>query len=158
MKKLIVLLVVIATCTSAFAQFEKGKKYVSLGLTGLNLSYASSEKFSLGLQAKGGYFIDDSWMTTGYFDYTHANKNNSVGFGAGIRYYIIQNGLHIGANMGYERNFAGLHSFIIGPEIGYNFFVSRNLTIEPSVYYNISVNHFSDASKAGLRVSFGYIF
>ena len=46
----------------------------------------------------------------------------------------------------------------ICPEVGYTFFLNRFVTLEPSVYYNISLNNFSDGSKVGLRLGFGFFF
>ena len=42
-----------------------------------------------------------------------------------------------------------------GVEVGYAFFISRTVTIEPSVYYQQSFKDHSEYSKIGLRVGFG---
>ena len=40
-------------------------------------------------------------------------------------------------------------------EVGYAFFVSTTVTIEPAIYYDQSFKNHSDYSKIGLRVGFG---
>ena len=42
-----------------------------------------------------------------------------------------------------------------GVEVGYAFFLSRTVTIEPAVYYNQSLKNHSDYSEFGLKVGFG---
>ena len=42
-----------------------------------------------------------------------------------------------------------------GIEVGYAFFVSKTVTIEPAIYYDQSFKNHSDYSKIGLRVGFG---
>ena len=40
-------------------------------------------------------------------------------------------------------------------QIGYAFFLSHTVTIEPEIYYNHSFKSHSDYSTIGLRVGFG---
>ena len=97
---------------SSFAQFECGKKYIGASLSGFDLSYNGSEKGNLGLSAKVGYLFADDLMATASIAY---DKQNDVpaaySFGVGARYYIIQNGLFLGASVdfpaeGVEEGFA----------------------------------------------------
>ena len=44
-----------------------------------------------------------------------------------------------------------------GAEAGYAFFLTRTVTIEPAVYYDLSFKD-SDLSKFGLKVGFGFYF
>ena len=61
MKKWTLLLCLLVASTAAQAQFEKGKWFVSPGLTGLNLSYDTGmDKASFGLNVKGGAFVLDN--------------------------------------------------------------------------------------------------
>jgi hypothetical protein len=43
-------------------------------------------------------------------------------------------------------------------EVGYAFFVNKNITIEPAVYYKMSLADFSDNSTVGLKIGFGFYF
>lgn len=47
--------------------------------------------------------------------------------------------------------------FALGAEAGYAFFLTRTVTIEPAVYYDLSFKD-SDWSKFGLKVGFGFYF
>ena len=42
-----------------------------------------------------------------------------------------------------------------GVEVGYAFFLSRTVTVEPSVYYNQSFKKHSDYSRIGLKLGIG---
>ena len=53
MKKVFLTLLLAVISTGAFAQFEKGTKYVSTSISGLNLNYNKNAEFTLGLQASG---------------------------------------------------------------------------------------------------------
>ena len=46
-----------------------------------------------------------------------------------------------------------------GVEVGYSFFVSRTVTIEPAIYYDQSFKNHSDYSTIGLKIGLGvYLF
>ena len=42
-----------------------------------------------------------------------------------------------------------------GVEVGYAFFISRTVTIEPAIYYDQSFKDHSKYSTVGLKVGFG---
>ena len=75
--------------------------------------------------------------------------------GAGGRYYITQNGIFLGANCKLVHANGSYNDLMPGIEVGYAFFISRTLTIEPSIYYQQSFKSHSDDSTIGLRVGFG---
>ena len=163
MKKLIIAALMAVLAIPASAQFEQGKAYVNTSLSGLSLSYSKSENFCLGLGVMGGYFFADSWMAYGRLDYQHqyaevGSDRNDISIGVGARYYIVQNGLYLNLGLQYEHRGASINNFLVCPEVGYTFFLNRHVTLEPSIYYNMSCNNFADYSKVGLRVGFGYFF
>ena len=101
MKKLFLLVIGLVLTVAANAQFEQGKYYVSGSLTGLNMSYSGSEKFNLGIEAKGGYMFADNWMALVLAGFHHSGQDgvdDSFEAGVGGRYYIIENGLYMGVN------------------------------------------------------------
>ena len=55
-------------------------------------------------------------------------------------------------------NAAKNNSINLTPEVGYCFYVNHFLSLEPSLYYNISLNDFSDSSKVGLKLGLGFYF
>ena len=71
MKKLLMTLLLCVTTLGAKAQFEKNTTYFSTSLTGLSMSYSNQEKFTLGVDVLGGFFVEQSWMLYGRFGYGH---------------------------------------------------------------------------------------
>lgn len=158
MKKLILVVVMLLSVASASAQFETGTKYVGGSLTGLGLSYSNGAKFQFGLTADAGYFVADSWMVKGNVGYNYGNSVHKVNLSASFRYYFPQNGIFMGAGLGYDHDGPHLNSLSIPCEVGYCFFLNHHVAVEPSVYYRVSLNNFSECSQVGLRVGFGYFF
>lgn len=157
MKKFIVMAVAILTSMAAHAQFEKGKVYCGASLSGLNMSYNGAEEFNFGLEGKAGCFLADNLMALGQLTYNHSGKEGVSDYfsvGASGRYYIIQNGLFLGAGAKFVHS-SDYNDVMPGVEVGYAFFVSRTVTIEPSLYYDQSFKNHSDYSTVGLRVGIG---
>lgn len=151
MKKIVLSLTMLVVALTASAQFQQGKGYIGASLSGLNLSYNSENGLNLGVQAKAGYLFADNWMLLGEVGYDHYGKDkiaDQAAIGVGFRYYIIQNGLFLGANC----------NFVHSNHNCYAFFINRSVTIEPSVYYKHSFKD-SDHSTIGLKVGIGvYLF
>ena len=150
------ILVAIMTSVSGFAQFEGGKAYVGASLSGVGLSYNGSEKGCFGIQAKGGYLFQDNWMVTGQVEYDKKNDiPSTVSLGVGARYYIVQNGLYLGASVNYRHAGDSFDDFMPGVQVGYAFFLSRTVTVEPEIYYDQSFKNHSDYSTIGIRIGVG---
>lgn len=168
MKKIFLAMLLAVSSLSAFAQFEKGTKYVGATLDGMGLDLSfQKHTLNFGLNANAGYFFEDAWMGYAQFGYNlhnikgDGNDTNTIAIGAGARYYIRQNGLFLGLGLKYKHNYnCGFNSndFCLTPEVGYCFYLNHYVSIEPSVYYDISLNRFSEGSKVGLRVGVGYYF
>ena len=159
MKKIALLLAVLAVSLTASAQFEEGKKYVGVSATGLDLNYSGKDDLKIGVEAKGGYFLFDNLMATGSLKYQNNGKApDSFSLGVGGRYYIIQNGIFLGANVEFIHADTNYNDLMPGVEVGYAFFLNRYLTIEPALYYQQSFKKHSDYSCVGLKVGFGYYF
>lgn len=158
MKKLMMSLLLVLASVSAKAQFEKNTCYFSTSFSGFNMSYSNNEKFTLGLDLNGGIFVQDCWMVYGKIGYDHTRAYDDVSLGIGGRYYISQNGLYLGLGLQYEHVLKNVNNLQLCPELGYCFYLNEYVTIEPAVYYNMSLNNFSDGSKVGLKVGFGYYF
>jgi hypothetical protein len=156
MKKLFMVISALLLTLHASAQFEQGKVYAGASLSGFDLSYNGSKELSLGVSAKGGYFLADNLMLLGEVGYNHPGKdmNDYFSMGAGGRYYITQNGIFLGANVKYVHA-SSYNDFMPGVEVGYAFFVSHTVTIEPSIYYQQSFKDHSDYSTIGLKIGVG---
>ena len=157
MRKLMLSLLLMMAAMGAKAQFEKGTTYVSASTTSLGLSYSSNEKLNFGLELNGGYFIQrrgcfmESWVRPYALD-------RHFQMGVGGRYYFTQNGIYMGLGLQYEHATKSVNNVQLCPEVGYAFFVNRFITIEPAVYYHMSLNDFSDGSKVGLKLGLGFYF
>ena len=156
-KKIAVVALGLMVSVGAHAQFESGKQYCGASLTGLNLSYNGSEELSLGIQAKAGYFFEDDMMLLAQAEYKHSGLEGVKDYwalGAQGRYYIEHNGIYLGA--GVKLIHTGSYNDVMpGVEVGYAFFVSKQVTIEPAVYYDQSFKNHSDYSTVGVKVGIG---
>lgn len=156
-KKIAVVALGLMVSVGAHAQFESGKQYCGVSLTGLNLSYNGSEELSLGIQAKAGYFFEDDMMLLAQAEYKHSGLEGVKDYwalGAQGRYYIEQNGIYLGAGMKLIHT-GSYNDVMPGVEVGYAFFVSKQVTIEPAVYYDQSFKNHSDYSTVGVKVGIG---
>lgn len=156
-KKIAVVALGLMVSVGAHAQFESGKQYCGASLTGLNLSYNGSEELSLGIQAKAGYFFEDDMMLLAQAEYKHSGLEGVKDYwalGAQGRYYIEQNGIYLGAGMKLIHT-GSYNDMMPGVEVGYAFFVSKQVTIEPAVYYDQSFKNHSDYSTVCVKVGIG---
>ena len=157
--------------TSAKAQFEAGKKYFNLSTSSLSLSYSKNDKMRLNIGALAGVFVADDWMLYVQGEYNHKRlmydrlvkigrkiHQDEVLLGVGGRYYIEQNGIYLGLAAQFAHHEQSFDNFYLTPEIGYAFFVNQYITLEPAVYYQMSLNDFSDASTVGLKLGVGITF
>lgn len=157
MKKIGILCASLMMAIAANAQFEQGKVYCGASLSGLSLSYNGSSDLELGVEGQAGYCFADNLMAVGKLAYQHTGKEgvkDYVSVGVQGRYYIIQNGLYLGAGVKLAHT-GGYNDVMPGVEVGYAFFVSRTVTVEPAIYYDQSFKNHSDYSTIGLRVGIG---
>ena len=159
MKKIMLFVVALVISVAANAQFEQGKGYLGASLTNVDLSYNGLNKGHFGLGAKAGYLIADDWMLLGQLDYQKTKDvPYSLTLGPGIRYYIQQNGLYMGASALFKHA-DDYNDFMPSIQIGYAFFISRTVTFEPEIYYEHSFKDHSNYSTAGIRLGIGvYLF
>lgn len=158
MKKILAIIAVALLPLAASAQFEQGKCYSAASLTSLNLNYSGSEDLNIGVQGQAGYFFADNLLAYGLWGWNHQGdsfKNDSFELGVGGRYYILQNGIFLGAGAKFVHGPHGYNDLMPNVEVGYAFFISRTVTIEPAIYYQQSIKDHSEYSKIGLRVGFG---
>ena len=158
MKKLFfTAILAILSVASASAQFEKGKIYGGASASGLGISYSSISDFNFGFSALGGYMFADDWMGLAELSYENY-EYEAFSIGVSCRYYIVQNGLYLSLGAKYYDNFNWYNDFYFTPEVGYSFFLNKHVTLEPSIYYNISLSDFSDKSRFGIKVGIGFFF
>jgi len=145
--------------TSAFAQFEKGKKYLGADLNGLGISYSQQSDLTLNLGANAGYFFLDNLMLMGQvgIDYSY-EELRTLSLGAKLRYFIADSGVFLSAGSKFIREFDNNNDFQVTPEVGYCYFLNGHLTIQPSIYYDLSFSDFKEKSRIGFAVGLGWYF
>lgn len=158
MKKILLLLLLLVCGLTAHAQFAQGTKYIGASVSGLGISYSSNEKFRFGLDASAGYFAADCLMLRATVGYDHTREIDDVTLGGGLRYYFDNCGVFLGTGLEFQHHSPSNNNLMLPVEIGYAFFVNHFITIEPSVYYKMSLNDFSHDSTVGLKLGLGFYF
>lgn len=161
MKKLIISFCLLCVSMLAHAQFEQGKWIVNPSLTGLNFSHSNKESNKFGLNAQVGTFAADNFAVLVTLGGDWEKNLDIYHLGAGGRYYLESCGIFFGAG-GKIKHWKPKHEgsvtdYALSGEMGYAFFLSRTITVEPSVYYDLSLKS-SDYSKVGIKVGFGFYF
>ena len=165
MKKIMMTMVALVMAISANAQylndsqkvFNQGKWYVGVSASNFDLNYHKGSDWNLGLTAKGGYLIADDWMITGQVGIvSQTDFPTYTELGAGLRYYFESCGLYAGATAKYVHcdDFSDFRPEL---SVGYAYFLTGKLTVEPEVYYEHSTKD-SDYSGFGVRIGFGIYF
>ena len=142
-----------------YTAFEMLKDQLS-GMMGEFLTDREAKvlKLRFGLEGTAGYFVGDCLMARAVLAYNHEKHNDKLSVGAGMRYYFDQCGVFLGAGAEYVHHSPNWNDVQIPLEVGYAFFLNRYLTVEPAIYYKMSLDDFSDKTTVGLRVGFGFYF
>ncbi len=158
-KKIVSLVAALMVSMASHAQFEAGKTYIGASLSSFDLSYSGLSEGRLGLQGKGGYLFADNLMALAQLSYEkQKDMPYTLTLGAGGRYYIVQNGLYLGASALFKHR-DRYDDILPSVQVGYAFYISRTVTIEPELYYEQSFKNHKDYSQVGLRVGIGiYLF
>ncbi len=136
--------------------FHENKVFLGASMSGFDFNYSDSEDVKIDLKAQLGYMFFDNVLGYGEVGYNNGGKGpHSISVGAGFRYYIEQNGLFLGAKLNFIHANKNYNDLLPGVEIGYAYFLSRSVTIEPAIYYNQSIKKHSDYSNIGIRVGLG---
>ena len=158
MRKILTFLLLFVMVAQAHAQFEKGKKYIGASVSGLGLSYSKNEDFNLGLDFDMGYFLTDGLLLRGNVGYSHTQSTDNLRIGAHLRYLFTQNGMFVGTGTEFTHHNGVGNDAFFPIELGYCFFITKHLTIEPSLYYKMSATNFKDNSTIGARIGLGFFF
>jgi hypothetical protein len=87
----------------------------------------------------------------------HEHMSDGVVIGAAARHYFSKNGLFVGAGLKYKHAEA-YNDLLPGIHAGYAFFLTRTVTLEPELYFDISTKS-SNFHSYGLRLGVGvYLF
>ncbi|EGJ72534.1 hypothetical protein Bcop_2381 [Bacteroides coprosuis DSM 18011] len=161
MKKLLLLVVCLLTTIGASAQFEEGKFIVNTSITGLDLSYSSGSKGHFGFEVGGGYFLQDNWAVLADLGGDWSSPVDKYKLAAKTRYYFDNIGIYLSGGLQLSsiqyKHMDKTNDFAFLLEAGYAYFLSKTVTIEPAVYWDLSVKD-SDNSKIGLKIGFSFYF
>ncbi|MDL2247673.1 DUF2860 domain-containing protein [Bacteroides sp. OttesenSCG-928-J23] len=160
MKKLTLIICLLVASVAAKAQFEEGKWFVNPSLTGLNLSYNSESKTTFGFEALGGAFLLDNVALLVNAGALWTDNDDVYTLGVGGRYYFDQIGIYTGVGVKmnhYKWKGGDTTNYALSAEVGYAFFITKTVTVEPAVYYDLSLKD-GDYSRLGLKIGFGIYF
>lgn len=161
MKRIIICTVLCLFAVASHAQFEQNKWVVAPSLNQINISYSSKEKTNVGFEAEGGLFLIDNFavLLNGGANIKEGG-DDKTSLGIGGRYYFSDLGIYVGSKVKldvYNFSTGSKKDATVGGEVGYAFFLNRNLTIEPAIYYNQSLTD-QHYSKLGVKLGFGFYF
>ncbi|WP_291530413.1 outer membrane beta-barrel protein [Bacteroides sp. UBA939] len=161
MKKLVLLVCLLVATVAAQAQFEKGKWILNPSISGLGLSHSTeTDKTSFGVEAKGGAFLLNNvalLLHAGASWNDNGSDTDLYTLGLGGRYYFSKVGIYLGADVKvnrWEETEGNKTRVSFGSEAGYAFFLSKTVTLEPAVYWDVN----KDYSEFGFKVGFGLYF
>lgn len=161
MKKTVLLICLLITSVVAHAQFEKGKWIINPSLSGLDLSYSKETKTHFGLEFQTGAFLIDNLALMVNMGADFSSDRDAYSVGVGGRYYFNSYGIYLGTGFKYKRidwdNAGKRNDFVLASEAGYAFFLTRTVTLEPVIYYDLSFKD-SDYSKLGFRLGLSFYF
>lgn len=159
MKKLMTAMLLLMAAISASAQFEKDTKYVGASLSGLNLSLSDRKDFAMGLDLHGGYFIERDWMLTANIGF-HCSSSTLDRFvlGSKVRYYTRENGLFYACGLQYVHEKKSFNDVQLTPELGYCYYLNHYISVEPSLYLDMSLTDTAHKSELGVKVGIGIYF
>ena len=142
----------------AKAQFEAGTGYVGASVSNLGLSYSTTEKFRFGANLSIGTFLADQFMLRADLGYNHTDAVDDFSTALMGRYYVMENGIFVGAAGEFVHYTKSRNDVRIPIELGYCFYLNHFVSIEPSVYYKMSLDDFSDKSAVGFKIGLGFYF
>lgn len=154
MKKIFMILLMAAITIGAKAQFEKGTHFVNASLTGLGIGFTKGN-FTMGVSGEYGYFVDNGLMIGGSLGYTHQGGLNSFHVKPTVRYSFQENGLNLGCGVQFEHAGTSANYIQLSPQVGYTFYLSNKVSIEPAIYADFALNDFKNGTNAGLKIGIG---
>lgn len=179
MKKLILtgILAVAGLATTMNAQIQKGNWLVGSSLLSSNFGLNTGGGYSIALQPKGAYFIEDNLAVGGYVNLGISKVTNGsptrfdYGVGALGRYYLspgekgvdnllrhgrwfLEGNVGIGgASVEHGNSTTGL-DFGVGP--GYSYFITPNIGLEGLVKYQGQAGFGNEGLNSNLTFNVGF--
>ncbi|KAF2326116.1 MAG: hypothetical protein REI96_09835 [Flavobacterium nitrogenifigens] len=127
---------------------------VNVGNTSFQLSSEDGET-TWGIGAEAGYFVMDNLAVKaglGYNDLGHSQ--NSFAYKVGAKYYLLDKFPLEASYTGASTKNADENPSYVGLQGGYAWFVGKNVSVEPGIRYNISLN--DDYYKSVFQFNIGF--
>lgn len=170
MKKLLLLVVAMATFTFTNAQTEEGAMFLEVNTgfgafaeygTGFHLrssKVGDDTVTSYNIGVEGGYFLMDALaikLGLGFGDTGAEGDSSTFSYKLGAKYYLSEKfPLQVDVN-GASLAGADENPLFIGLQGGYAWFLNDNVSIEPGLRYNLSMNEdFSDEGVLQFNIGF----
>lgn len=169
MKKMFFALLLSFGLTSMFAQdgftaLKKGSFAIEantgtwmVGNTGFSLASSDGDTmWSIGLE--GDYFVMDALAIKAGLGYTdYSGDSNAFAYKIGLKYYII-NQIPVGLDFtGASIKDSKENPMYLGIQGGYAWFPAPNVSIEPTLRYNVTLNKDYD-DKGVFQGVIGFVF
>lgn len=142
----------------SFAQTNQGNSFVGIRATDLGFSnYNKVTTYGVGVQ--GGHFVQKNLAIVGELAYSAVsapNYNaNDWNYGAGVKYYI-DNVLPVQVDWnGSTGNFSNPSKSNLGFSLGYAYFPNKQISVEPTLKYNVSLNNnYKNTFSGGIGVNY----
>ena len=140
--------------TSQFGDIGKKNPNTSFIL----LSSEGSTIYAVGVE--GGYFISDNFALKGGLGFTNLDYSSYFAYKIGIKYYLGgQFPVQVDLTGATRPNPGGIETpepFWMGIQGGYAFYLNDNVSFEPALRYNISMN--KDFSESGIfELNLGFV-
>ena len=116
-----------------------------LGILLLAMTAGANAQFQAGTK-----YIGASASNLG-LSYSTAEKFR-FGLNASAGYFVL------GAGAEFVHYTKSQNDLQIPVEVGYCFYLNHYISVEPSLYYKMSVDDFSDKSTVGFKIGFGFYF
>lgn len=169
MKKIILAAIAVMTVgfASAQEQTKKGKYLIegntSFGGNGLgNTGFALSSEdgtTSWNIGAEGGYFVMDNLAVKaglGYGDTGADYGGSTFSYKVGAKYYVINKIPFEVSYTGASVKDADENPSYLGIQGGYAWFIGNNISIEPGLRYNLTLNDNYGTGKDVLQFNIGF--
>ena len=148
--------------TAGYFVEECWMPYARIGYNHQSLKGPDVNAFELGVGTRY-YFKRTGIYLSGGLLYSHESQpGNATPItasvdDAGMR-FTDSAGNPVVAYYGMTQPHVRNNNISLAREAGYCFYLNHFMSVEPALYYNLCFNDFSDGSRIGLKVGFGFYF
>ncbi|WP_289662788.1 hypothetical protein [Flavobacterium panacagri] len=164
MKKLFLAAIAVMAFGFANAQEQTAKgKWLIEANTGFGTPLVGSTSFGLwssdgytkwNVGAEGGYFVADNLAVKLGLGYGDDDGDSVFAYKVGAKYYIANKFPVEASYNGMSRKGADENPSFVGLQGGYAWFIGNNVSIEPGLRYNVSLN--DDYYKNAFQLNIGF--